>query len=250
MAPKKKPKFVPLAQMKPGAARNRRVAELAKNPGARSKIPTALLPDRYKAARNAAQKVNTEKATLYNPAQVLSGTDLRGAVKSAVDLEINPQLSAYDRNIGQLTSQRDVSAKRLGQYFDMYGAQTAGAASALSGSASQLAQQMAQLTQQNAGQMSGIASEIKSRNVADTALRGGGLQDPNPALNAVNFAQAQAASQSQDYLNQAATQGSGFAGMGGTIAATAGMRANDSMAILANKFNQQLIDMQGKRADV
>jgi hypothetical protein len=243
-------KRIPLARMAPGAARNKRVAQLAANPGTRSKIPDSLLPAQFRAGRANAQRMKTENATLYNPSQILSGSDLRNSVKAAVDLQINPQLGAFDRSIGSLTGQRDTQAARLGQYFDMYNKQTASGAAALTGGAQQLAAQMAQLGQGSQSQLEAIQQGINSRTTADAALRGPGLQDNGPASSALDFAKAQQAGANAGYQTQAAATGSGFAGIAGTIAAVAPMRAADATANLANTFNKQIADMQGRRAEV
>lgn len=245
-----KKKFVHLAEMAPGAARNRRVAALVRNPGTRSKVPDALLPARYRAGRATAKRVATENATLYNPAQILSGKDLRSAVKSEVDLQINPQIKAYEGGIKSLTGQRDVSQQRLGQYFDLYNKSTAASAAGLSSSGQQLAEQLSGLGQRTQDTLTGIQGDIDRRNAADVALRGPGLQDTAGAAQAVNFEKAQAAGATQSYLGQGAAQSAGASELAGTIAAVAPMRAGDAQAILSNKFNQQIMDMQSKRAEV
>lgn len=241
-------KKVKLVDMKPGAARNARIAALAANPGTRSKIPDALLPSKYKAARATAQRMKTENATLYNPAQILSGKDLRSAVKSTVNLQLNPQLAAYDTGIKSTERSRDLASQKLAGYSNFYNAAAADAASKLSSSGQQLATQLAQQGQQTQQQFSDIQADIDKRNAADIALRGPGLQDNNAAAQAVNFAKTQAAGANQTQQNQAAALSGGFAGLGGTIAAVAPMRANEALAGLAGKFNTQIADMQGKRA--
>lgn len=239
---------VPLSSLNP-AARKKRIALLAKNPGTRSSIPDKYLPTQYRAARANAQRVKQENATLYNPSQILSGKDLRNAVKSEVDLQLNPQIAAFDRSIGSLKSQRDVSSARLGQYYDLYNKATAGSAAALSSSGQQLANQLASLGKETQSTLSGIQSGITARNAADTALRGAGLQDVSGAQGAVDFNKAQAAGSTQDTINQAAAQASGTNSLASTIAAVAPMRAADAQTILASKFNSQIADMMGKRAD-
>lgn len=249
MAKPPKKKFIPLAKMAPGAARNKRVAALAGSPGTRSKIPTALLPAKYRAGRIQAQKIKTENATLYNPAQILSGNDLRGAVKGIVNAQINPQLGAFDRGIKSLTGQRDVSGARLGQYMDMYSKDTAGSAAALSNSGQQLVAQIAQQGQQTQDVLSRIQSDDSSRRSADVALRGEGLQGPDQAAQALNLAKTNAAGATASATGQAAAQATGTSNLAGTIAAVAPMRAQDSMMNLANTFNKQIVEMQGRRAE-
>jgi hypothetical protein len=51
-------------------------------------------------------------------------------------------------------------------------------------------------------------------------------------------------------LNQGAAQAAGASELGNTIAATAGIRANDNMAVLANTFNKQIAEAQANRAAV
>jgi hypothetical protein len=245
-----KRKFVHLANMAPGAARNKRVAQLAANPGTRSKIPTALLPARYQAGRKTAQRIATENATLYNPAAILSGKDLRSAVKGEVDAQINPQLDAFDRTIKNLGSARDISSQRLAGYSNLYNAATANTASTTANTGNALVQQIAALgkgTQDTLGQ---IQSDISSQSASDTALRGAGLQDFGRAQAAVDFNKAQAAGSTNSAVNVAGGQASGANTLAGTIAAVAPMRANDQQFALAGKFNQQIADMMGKRADV
>jgi hypothetical protein len=188
--------------------------------------------------------------TLYNPLATLSGKDLRKAVAAEVNLQIKPKLRAYDRGIASLTGQRNVSAARLNDYNTAYGNQARSSAAALSSTAQQLAAQMAAQGQQNQAQLSNLSSGISSREAADVALRGPGLQDNSAAQGAVALAQAQQAGRSADYQAQAGATGAGFAGLAGTIAAVAPMRASDQMATLANTFNKQIVDMQSRRADV
>jgi hypothetical protein len=247
---KPKKKFVHLADMAPGAARNKRVAALAANPGSRSKIPTALLPVKYQAGRKTAQRIAKENATLYNPAAILSGNDLRGAVKSEVDLQINPQLGAFDRAIRNLGAGRDIASKRLAGYSNLYNTATANSASALSSAGNQLVQQIASAGQKTQDQLGKIQSDISSASASDEALRGSGLQDFGRAQAAVDFNKAQAAGASNSAVGVAAGQAAGANTLAGTIAAVAPMRANDQQFALAGKFNQQIADMMGKRADV
>lgn len=242
------PKKITLANMSP-AARAARIKVLAANPGTRSAIPDKYLPTQYKAGRATAQRVKTENATLYNPAQILSGPDLRNAVKSEVDLQINPKVAAYDRGISSLTGSRDVSGQRLGQYFDLYNKSTAASASALSSSGQQLAQKLADLGQQTQSTLGNIQSGITQRTAADAAVRGPGLQDTSNAQGAVDFAKAQSASGTQSAINQAAGTAAGTNTLAGTIAAVAPMKAQEAQTLLANKFDTQIADMMSKRAD-
>jgi hypothetical protein len=245
-----KKKFVHLADMAPGAARNARVAALAANPGTRSKIPLALLPAKYQAGRKTAQRMAQENATLYNPAQILSGKDLRSAVKSTVDLQLNPQVAAFDRGIGTITNQRNSTLGRAAQYSSGYDAATAASAAGLSGAGQQLAAQIAAQGQNTQNVLSGIQSDDSTRRAADTALRGEGLQGPDQAAQQLNLAKANAAGATSSATNQAAAQAGSAANLAGTIAAVAPMRAQDQQFALAGKFNQQIADMTAKRADV
>jgi hypothetical protein len=245
-----KKKFIHLADMAPGAARNKRVAALAANPGTRSKIPTALLPAQYQAGRKTAQRVARENTTLYNPSAILSGSDLRNAVKSEVGLQIDPQLSAFDRAIKNLGAGRDVASGRLAGYSNLYNAETAKSAGALSDAGNQLVQQIAAAGQGTQNTLDKIKGDISSEASADTALRGSGLQDFGRAQAAVDFNKAQAAGASNSATGVAAGQAAGTNTLAGTIAAVAPMRANDQQFALAGKFNQQIADMMGKRADV
>lgn len=242
-------KHTPLSSLKP-AARNKRIAILARNPGTRASIPTKFLPAQYQASRAHHQQVAKENATLYNPAAILSGNDLRGAVKSEVDSQINPQLGAFDRAISNLGAGRDVASKRLGGYFNLYNAETAKSASALSGAGNQLVQQIAAAGQGTQNQLGQIQSDISNQSASDAALRGPGLQDFGRAQAAVDFNKAQAAGATNSAVSAAAGQAAGTNTLAGTIAAVAPMRAGDQQFALAGKFNQQIADMMGKRADV
>jgi hypothetical protein len=245
-----KKKFVHLADMAPGAARNARVAALAANPGTRSKIPLALLPAKYQAGRKTAQRMAQENATLYNPAQILSGKDLRSAIKSTVDLQINPQIAAFSRGIGTITNQRNSTLGRAAQYSSGYDAATAASAAGLSNAGGQLAAQIAAQGQNTQNVLSGIQQDDSTRRAADTALRGQGLQGPDQAAQQLDVAKANAAGATSSATNQAAAQAGSAANLAGTIAAVAPMRAQDQQFALAGKFNQQIADMTAKRADV
>src|SRR3954454_16104713 len=236
--------------MAPGAARNARVAALAANPGTRSKIPLALLPAKYQAGRKTAQRMAQENATLYNPAQILSGKDLRSAVKSTVNLQLNPQIAAYDRGIGTITNQRNSTLGRAAQYSSGYDAATAASAVGLSGAGQQLAAQIAAQGQNTQNVLQGIQQDDSSRRAADVALRGQGLQGPDEAAHALDLAKANAAGATSSATNQAAAQAGAASNLAGTIAAVAPMRAQDQQFALAGKFNQQIADMTAKRADV
>jgi hypothetical protein len=245
-----KKKFVHLADMAPGAARNKRVAALVANPGTRSKVPLALLPAKYQAGRKTAQRMAQENATLYNPAQILSGKDLRSAVKSTVNLQLNPQIAAYDRGIGTITNQRNSTLGRAAQYSSGYDAATAASAAGLSGAGQQLAAQIAAQGQNTQNVLQGIQQDDSSRRAADVALRGQGLQGPDEAAHALDLAKVNAAGATSSATNQAAAQAGAASNLAGTIAAVAPMRAQDQQFALAGKFNQQIADMTAKRADV
>lgn len=250
MAAKTKKKVVPLAKMGPGAARNKRVAELARNPGTRSKIPTSLLPKQFQNARKTAQRIKTENATLYNPAQVLSGSDLRGAVKAEVNAEIQPKISAYDRGISELTGTRNTSSQRLGSYFDLYNRETAARAAGLSTGGQALADKISAAGQATQGALQGIQGDVDRRRQEDIALRGQGLQGDQNAQQVINQEKALAAGATQTAQNLGAAYSGGFAGIAGVASATAPSRAADAQSLLASKFNQQIAEMQGKKADV
>jgi len=242
-------KSPPLASLSP-AARAKRIKILAANPGTRAAIPDKYLPAQYKAGRATAARIKQENATLYNPTAILSGNDLRKSVEAEVNQQINPKISAFDQSIAQLTKTRDVSQSRLAGYSDLYNKATAASAANLSTSGQALAAQLAANAQKSQDYLGGVKQGIEQRSAADAAVRGTGLQDTNPALNAVGTAQANSASAQQDYTNQAAAQNTGFAGLANTIAATAPMRANDNMAVLANTFNKQIAEAQSQRAGV
>ena len=240
-------KSIPLSSMTP-AARRKRIAVLAKNPGTRSSIPDKYLPAQFKAARATAQRVKTENATIYNPTAVLGGNDLRNAVKSEVDLNLNPQIAAYDKNIKDLGAARDIASSRLGGYFDLYNKQAATSAANLSNSGNALVQQLAAAGKQTQDTLGGVQADIDSRSASDAALRGSGLQDFGRANAAVDFNKAQAAGATQSAVGAAAGQVGGTNTLAGTIAAVAPMRAGDQQFALAGKFNQQIADMTSKRA--
>lgn len=231
------------------AARNARITKLARNAGTRSKIPDKYLPAQYKTARANAQRVKQENATIYNPGVVLSGNDLRNAVKSSVDMQIGPQIAAADRAISQTTGARDSALSRQAGYADLYNKSTAGAAAALSSSGQQLAEKLAALGSNTGAQIQGFQNEANQRFAADAALRGPGLTDPSAANAEFATEKAFAAGQAGTFGGQGIAQAGGFAGLGNTIAATAPMRANDNMTLLANTFNKQLAEMYGKRQD-
>src|SRR3954463_11729458 len=89
-------------------ATKKTTAQLIANPAWRKNVKDVDLqkarPDLYQ-KRLAKRKVDQENATLYNPNAILSGAPLRSAVKGLVDADINPQLSAYDRAIGDVGAQ-------------------------------------------------------------------------------------------------------------------------------------------------
>lgn len=244
-----KKKFVHLADMAPGAARNKRVAALAANPGSRSKIPTALLPAKYQAGRKTAQRIAEENATLYNPAQILSGNDLRKSVRGLVSAQIDPQVAAFSQGIKTITGQRNATLDRAAQIAGGYNAATAASAAGLSSAGQQLAAQVAAQGQKTQDVLTGIQAEDASRRAADVALRGQGLQGPDQAAQALDLAKVNAAGATSSATAQAAAQAAGASNLAGTIAATAPMRANDQQFALASKFNQQIADMTSKRAE-
>lgn len=239
----------PLAALNP-AARRKRIAQLVSNPGTRAAVPTKFLPAKYQKARLTAQRMKQENATLYNPGAVLSGNDLRNAVKSEVNLQINPQVDAFTRSIQSLGQARDIASSRLAGYSNLYNQATATTAQALSKTGNDLVEHLANLGKDTQNSLGQVQDDIAASRTSDEALRGQGLQDLNRADAAVDLNRANAAGATSSAISQAAGNVSGANTLAGTIAQVAPMRAADQQFALAGKFNQQIADMMGKRADV
>jgi hypothetical protein len=225
------------------------------NPGERAKISDADLekyaPDLAK-KRAYNKKRAGENATLYNPNALLSGEDLRTAVKGEVDSELNPQVGAANREALNLESQRDQLAKIVGDiYGQLQPAATAAAATA-GAAGTRLSEGLATSGADFLKDIDARAAASKASSDQDAAIRGTGLDAGTSTRLAQEFLlqKTRAEAQTQGAQSLATAQSGGAIARAGMAAQVLPAQASADVKDLANKFAPSIMEARDKAGEL
>jgi hypothetical protein len=104
-------KVVPLAKMDP-AARAKRIAQLASNPGTRSAIPTKYLPAQYRGKRELNDRLNAPVVQ----GSSLTNREVAHQARTAADVQYGGALTAQQQTVAQ----QQQLGKDMAGWFDEY----------------------------------------------------------------------------------------------------------------------------------
>lgn len=232
------------------------------NPGRRSTIPDEYLklisPKQYQVRMT--NKANTARTTknnkLYDPARVLSGSEIYSLAKAQAS-------SAYDPAIDAATANRDAAVRndsallsRVAGYNQMANSAVAAAQTSAQSGAATLATQLAATRSETLGAIG--QDQVNSQALAsgDAALRGSDVTQGLSQRLASDFQQQRAGIATNLAAQETAGNigAQGWTGLIGMMAGAQAMRGADTMAQLSNaganrqySLTQGIADIQGKK---
>jgi len=222
------------------------------DPNKRAAVPTRFLSAKQKLARGVAQRMKTENATLYDPMAQLSGKSLRDVVNSMTNAELQPQLSALDRESKTVGAQGEEQQRRNAGYYQQIAGMIPSAQKAQTDASTRLAGQVAQSGQNVTDAISASLGGEKGISEQDRLIRGTGLDAGTSQRLAGEFAQQQiaAGAQTQANVDQANARNAGWEGLVNTAAVVLPGQFAQSQTELGNQTLSKQADIAGKRADV
>lgn len=209
------------------------------DPGRRSTIPDRYLkqlsPHHY-AVRLHNRKVKQENATIYNPTAVLSGKALHDLVSKLAGLEIDPQISATNKELGLAKSNDAALLSRIEGYNRNTNNYMAGVVSQNAAAQGKLTSDLAANTASTLGALKSDNAGDQQLERADADLRGSGLGGGMDTRLAGDYARQVSGTQAQlgAQTNQSLVQAGGWTGLATIMAGASAMRGNDALAQAAN----------------
>jgi hypothetical protein len=198
----------------------------------------------------AASKQAKLDSTLYDPAKVLAGADLRNTVNSLADLQVNPVLSDLDRQAGDVQRQSDsVTANARAYYAQLAQRQQALADQAKTTEAASNAQ-VSGIGQAAQQAQAALAAANQQRMTQDQAVRGDIATTTADQL-AKTYADRAAGIGTRTEADQTAQAVKNAAGSQAAIgqAMAAGQQGGEAITGLTNQFARTLGDISGKKTD-
>lgn len=219
--------------------------------GKYAKVPAKFLtPDQQK-IRTARIRAYQNR-TLYNPLAQLSGNQLRSAVNQIVNAQINPQLSALDRQRTQAETQGSALSQRIGGYYNQSQQLAQQGVAAAANSRDQIAAMLASIGQQTQGAIGQAEQTAQGYTAQDQALRGIGLDAGTSQRLAADFARQKISAAQQISAQQSlgAAQGQGALNAAQMAAQVLPSRAADAQLILASQVAKTTSDILGKKQEI
>lgn len=227
--------------------------QMLRDPKKRSKLPIDLLSPTQRSAREQRLRVEREDADpLNNPMQQLAGHDLARAARRLAGLEIDPEVSAINREMGDVERQGAAQQDRAAAYYRELGDRQAATAQAQTQATQGLNERLAAITAGTQQQMTSASQEEAQRLAGDAAQRGAGLDGGSGEAVAREIAAQKAASLAAGQTFQATGATQSAAGdtlLRGTQAASQ-QSGGELQQELGNRLASALGDLRGKRTDV
>lgn len=186
---------------------------------------------------------------LYDPAQQLSGRNLRRAADALTALEFNPQRRALQREAAQVETQGGALQSRAGDYFRQLAERERGSVERARALGAQLGQDVARIGGEAQTQLSDVGDQALELMRQDEAVRGGGLSGGTGAVGEeLAAARARATATQQTAANDAAAQGTGYAQLADLSRQARELMGGEIVGQLGNRTAGQLEDVRGRMA--
>lgn len=218
------------------------------NPGERAKIPTNMLPPKYRAARLRRIKMEElDKSALYQPTKTLAGRDLRDTVNKLVDAETRPQMDALEREGRNVATQGGALRGKTTDLYRELAAKEAGRASLQQALAARLRASQAAVAGRNTSDVAQSTANAAATFGDRAGLEGSGaarLAGEGQAL------AARAADQNAQFQQAGELQSAGFQGLQGAMAGVTAMRGGEVDERIATRLQNRLIENEGEQRTI
>lgn len=198
----------------------------------------------------AAAKTAKLDATLYDPAKILSGADLRNTVGALADLQINPVVSDLDRQSGDVQRQSDAVTSNARAYFAQLAQQQQALADQAKTTEAASNAQVSGIGQSAQQAQAALAAANQARMTQDAGVRGDIATTTADQL-AKTYADRAASIGTRTEADQTAQAVKNAAGSQAAIgqALAGGQHGGEAITSLTNTFGKTLGDIAGKKTD-
>jgi hypothetical protein len=197
--------------------------------------------------RAAVQAKRDAADPLLNPAQPLSGANLRNASEALVGLEFGPQRAALDQESRQIDTQGGALAGKASNYFlelakaEMGSVDRMKAIGELAGSQIGAAGQAAQ------GTLDKVASEAQALRGQDAGVRGPGLQSTDRLAEELAAARTRAGDVTRVAATDTANSMGNYAGLADISRQARELRGGETVQQILNQIATQQADVRSRR---
>lgn len=234
-----------------------------RDPGQRSKIPTAKLPAKYQRMRKrnaaAAQQAKAVATNpLLNPTTPLAGKSLQTAATQLTNAELKPKLSALDQQLATTTQQGTALVGKAGNVYQQVAANEAQNVARQNALGGLLGAGLANVGASSRASLDQQAAAEAQRQQADASLRGGGLSggSSDQVAQAITGLRGRSDAIQRSAENTAALQTSNWGNLTNAMGESRGLHAGEVQSELLNrlagqqvKINQSKADLQSTRGD-
>lgn len=189
-------------------------------------------------------------STLYDPAKILSGADLRNSVDTLADAQINPVVSSLDRQTADTQRQADAVTANAKAYYQQLQAAQQGLVGQAQAGETASNQQMSSIGTAAQQAQAALAKADQDRQAADIGVRGdiAGTTADQLAQSYADRASGIANRTGADQAAQAVKNAAGSQAAVGQ-ALSAGQAGGEAITGLTNTFGKTLGDIAGKKSD-
>lgn len=230
------------------AKTKRPTARQLANPGERSKIPTAQLPAKYRAARLRVQaQAKTDQSALYQPGKELSGRNLRDTVNRVVEAQTRPQMDALEREGRNITTQGTALQSDAGSTYRKIAAREAANMARQKAIQDRVRANLSSVDKGNQDAVSASTQAAQASVAAPQGLQGSSTERLAAEGQALG---ARAAAQGASYRDLSEVQGGNYAGLQEAMASATQMHGGEIQERLANRMMNKTLDNEAKQQDI
>jgi hypothetical protein len=208
------------------------------------------IPKRSRAEiRTIRRRRRQDRDPLYDPTQQLSGSRLRGAADSLVNLEVGPQRKALEFEAGQAKTQGAAVQGRANDYFMQLATAERGNVERGTAIGNLLNQRIAEIGGQTNSGIDSAEAQSAAALGDDVAVRGQGLDGGSTRLaEELAAARARAGENTQRAGLDAASQTASYTGLADLSRQARELRGGETVQQLANAQQSKLSDVASRRA--
>lgn len=227
------------------------LAQRLRDPGQRSKLPMSALPLAMQRERRQNQRVARENADpLLDPTQVLTGHNLAHAARQIAGTELDPQISALDRQSVNTRLQQQGLQDRVASYYRGLSEQEANRHQQMQNLAAMTSKAVAGVGAQTRQDFDTQQQAADTARTSDASSRGQGLQGGNQAAEELAAARQRAGALQGAAETAAAQQGANWTALSDTIGQALQLRGAETQGRLRTGEANALQEIEGKRADL
>jgi hypothetical protein len=197
--------------------------------------------------RAAVEEKRLANDPLLNPAQPLSGGNLKRGADALVGLEFGPQRAALDQESRQIDAQGGALAGRASSYFLDLAKQEMGSVDRMKAIGELAGSQIGAAGTAAQGTLDKVASEAEQLRGQDVAIRGEGLQSTDRLAEELAAARTRSASATQTGQTDAANTMGNYAGLADISRQAREVRGGETVQQILNQIATQQADVRSRR---